>query len=71
MPGAQLQTGASIVTVKENLGHAKIETTLRYTHAISGDQRDAVDKLAALFESRRAVTAELCGVLRGNKQLNA
>jgi hypothetical protein len=57
--------------VKENLGHAKIETTLRYTHAISGDQREAVDKLAALFESRRAVTAELCGVLRRNEQLNA
>ena len=64
---AQLQTGASIVTVKENLGHAKVETTLRYTHAISGDQRDAVNRLAALFESRRAATAEFCGVLRRNE----
>ena len=61
---AQLQAGASIVTVKENLGHAKIETTLRYTHAISGDQREAVNRLAALFERRRAETAEFCGVLR-------
>ncbi len=63
---AQLQAGASIVTVKENLGHAKIETTLRYTHTISGDQRDAVNRLAALFERRRAETAEFCGVLRRN-----
>jgi integrase len=61
---AQLQTGVSIVTVKENLGHAKIETTLRYTHAISGDQREAGDKLAALFERRRAETADCCGVMR-------
>jgi hypothetical protein len=60
----QIQAGASIVTVKENLGHAKIETTLRYTHAISGDQREAGDKLAALFERRRAETAEFCGVMR-------
>lgn len=68
---AQLQAGASIVTVKENLGHAKIETTMRYTHAISADQREAVDKLAALFERRRAETAEFCGVLRRNEQLSA
>jgi integrase len=44
--------------------HGKIETTLRYTHAISGDQRDAVDRVAAVFERRRAETAEFCGVLR-------
>jgi integrase len=68
---AQLQAGASIVTVKENLGHAKIETTLRYTHAIPSDQRDAVDKVAALFESRRASTAEFCGVLRRIELLSA
>src|ERR1035437_9217049 len=68
---AQLQAGASIVTVKDNLGHAKIETTLRYTHAIPSDQRDAVDKVAALFESRRASTAELCGVLRRIELLSA
>jgi len=68
---AQLQAGASIVTVKENLGHAKVETTLRYTHAISGDQRDAVNRLAALFESRRAATAEFCGVLRRKEQVTA
>jgi integrase len=68
---AQLQAGASIVTVKENLGHAKIETTLRYTHAVSGDQRDAVNKLAALFERRREETAELCGVSRRTEQLSA
>ncbi|MGB6773076.1 MAG: site-specific integrase [Terriglobales bacterium] len=68
---AQLQAGASIVTVKENLGHAKIETTMLYTHAISTDQREAVDKMAALFESRRADTAEFCGVLRRNERLSA
>ena len=68
---AQLQAGASIVTVKENLGHAKVETTLRYTHAISGDQRDAVNRLAALFESRRVATAGFCGVLRRNEQVSA
>jgi len=68
---AQLQAGASIVTVKENLGHAKIETTFRYTHAISGDQREAVDKLAALFECRRAAAAEFCGVLRRNEHVSA
>lgn len=68
---AQLQAGASIVTVKENLGHAKIETTMRYTHAISADQREAVDKMAALFETRRADPAEFCSVLRRNEQLSA
>ena len=68
---AQLQAGASIVTVKENLGHAKIETTLRYTHAISGDQREAVNRLAALFERRRAETAEFCGVLRRVEHVSA
>ncbi|MGA7795346.1 MAG: site-specific integrase [Candidatus Acidiferrales bacterium] len=57
----QLQAGTSIVTVKENLGHAKIETTLRYTHAISGDQREAGDKLAALFERRREENRRVCG----------
>jgi len=47
---AQIQEGASIITAKENLGHAKIETTLRYTHAISGDQRDAINRVAAMYQ---------------------
>src|SRR5208282_1934776 len=68
---AQLAAGASIVTVKENLGHAKIETTLRYTHAVPAAQVDAVNKLAALFEPQRASATELCGVLRRNEQLSA
>ena len=67
----QLQAGASIVTVKENLGHAKIETTLRYTHAVSGDQRDAVNRLADLFDRRRIANPGFCGVLRRNEQLSA
>ena len=68
---AQLQAGASIITVKENLGHAKIETTLRYTHAITGDKRDATDKVAAMFDRRRAETAAFCGVLRQPSPLRA
>lgn len=68
---AQLAGGASIVTVKENLGHAKIETTLRYTHAVPAAQVEAVNKMAALFEPQRATAAELCGVLRRNEQLSA
>jgi site-specific recombinase XerD len=68
---AQLAAGASIVTVKENLGHAKIETTLRYTHAVPSAQVEAVNKMAALFEPQRVATAELCGVLRRNEQLSA
>jgi len=70
-----LQAGASIVTVKENLGHAKIETTLRYTHAVSGDQRDTVDRVSRLFETIRTKQklepAQFCGVLRRTEQVSA
>jgi integrase len=72
---AQLQVGANIGVIKDNLGHAKIETTLRYTHTVSGDQRAAVDKVAALFESLRKKqepqNPQFCGVLRGNDTVSA
>jgi integrase len=47
---AQLQEGASIVTAKENLGHAKLETTLGYTHSVTGDKRDAINRVAAMYQ---------------------
>jgi integrase len=43
---AQLKAGVDLRTVKDNLGHAKIETTLRYTHSVSADQRRAIASVA-------------------------
>ena len=67
---AQLQAGASIVTVKENLGHAKIETTLRYTHAVSGisetqwiESRDYSRRFGRSKNSNPHSSAAFCGEL--------
>lgn len=39
--------GANAKVVQDQLGHAHIQTTMRYTHSISDDQRRAVERTAA------------------------
>lgn len=45
--------GIDLVTVKEILGHATIQMTMRYAHPTPENKKHAVDVLAALFEQRR------------------
>lgn len=45
-----LRNGENVKTIQERLGHAKVELTLRvYSHLLPGIQRQAADKLDALF----------------------
>jgi integrase len=47
--------------VKDNMGHADIRTTMRYTHAISNDRREAVNRatLAHLRHSAALLEGKL------------
>jgi hypothetical protein len=49
--------GIDLVTVKEILGHATIQMTMRYAHPTPENKRKAVEVLASLFD------------LNGGKQL--
>ena len=46
--------GIDLVTVKEILGHANIQMTMRYAHPTPENKRRAVAVLASIFESRIA-----------------
>ena len=41
--------GIDLPTVREILGHASIQTTMRYTHPIPENKRKAVNVLAAVL----------------------
>ena len=41
--------------VQDSMGHSDIKTTMRYTHAISNDRRDAVERATQAFLRRSAV----------------
>ena len=65
-----LEGGADIRYVAEMLGHARLETTQRYT-------RVSIDRLQAVHASAHpasglstAMAAELCSVLAGRGSLN-
>jgi site-specific recombinase XerD len=38
------------------MGHADIKTTMRYTHAISNDRREAVERATQVFVRRSAAS---------------
>jgi len=44
-----IMNGVDIVTVKEILGHSRIETTMRYSHPTPENKRKAVNVLATVF----------------------
>ncbi len=39
------QSGVDILHIKEQLGHKKIETTMRYSHLIDNKRHEATEKL--------------------------
>jgi integrase len=45
-----VMSGIDLVTVKEILGHASIETTMRYAHPTPETKRRAVEVLGAIFD---------------------
>ncbi|HEX3747701.1 MAG TPA: site-specific integrase [Bryobacteraceae bacterium] len=47
-----LENGADIVTVKEIMGHANINTTLRYAHTSAERQRRMIEKLSERSEGK-------------------
>ncbi len=54
--------GANPKVVQDSMGHADIKTTMRYTHAISNDRREAVERATQVFVRRSAAVL-------GNKSL--
>jgi integrase len=50
--------GANPKTVMDSLGHSDIKTTMRYTHAISNDRREAVERATQAFLRRSAANLE-------------
>ena len=46
---AMFSSGANPKVVQDGVGHAHITTTMRYTHAVSKDRREAVERAAQMF----------------------
>jgi integrase len=57
--------GANPKVVQDSMGHSDIKTTMRYTHAISNDRREAVERATQVFLRRSAANAP-CNPLRMN-----
>lgn len=51
---AMFSSGANPKVVQDGMGHAHITTTMRYTHAVSNDRRQAVERAAEMFLRRSA-----------------
>lgn len=49
--------GANPKVVQDSMGHADIKTTMRYTHAISNDRREAVERATQVFLRRSAANS--------------
>ena len=45
------EAGASLLTIKSNMGHKKIETTLRYAHVVEGRGAKDVEKLPSILDA--------------------
>jgi site-specific recombinase XerD len=58
-------SGANPKVVQDGMGHAHISTTMRYTHAVSEDRRQAVERAAQVF-LRRSAANEPARVLTVN-----
>jgi integrase len=50
--------GANAKVVQDSMGHSDIKTTMRYTHAIAQDRRDAVERATQVFLRRSAAKDE-------------
>ena len=50
--------GANPKVVQDSMGHSDIKTTMRYTHAISQDRREAVERASQAFLRRSAANAQ-------------
>ncbi len=50
--------GVDLVTVKEILGHSKIEMTMRYAYPTAENKRRAVNVLASVFEEKKHGTKQ-------------
>jgi len=48
-----IQAGVDLVTVSRILGHSSIQMTMRYVHSTTDIIRDALDKLAKIYEQTR------------------
>jgi integrase len=51
--------GANPKVVQDNMGHSDIKTTMRYTHAVPQDRREAVERATQAFLRRSAVKSEV------------
>jgi len=51
-------SGANPKVVQDNMGHAHIATTMGYTHAVSSDRREAVERATQMFLRRSAANDE-------------
>ncbi len=48
-----IEAGVDLVTVSRILGHSSIQMTMRYCHPSTEIMRDAVEKLAKIYEQTR------------------
>lgn len=48
-----IQSGVDLVTVSRILGHSSIQMTMRYVHSTTEIMREAVEKLAKIYEKTR------------------
>jgi integrase len=51
-------SGANPKVVQDGMGHAHISTTMRYTHVVSEDRRQAVERAAQVFLRRSAANLD-------------
>jgi integrase len=50
--------GANPKVVQDSMGHADIKTTMRYTHPIANDRREAVERATQVFLRRSAANSD-------------
>jgi integrase len=51
--------GANPKVVQDNMGHADIKMTMRYTHSVPQDRRDAVERATQAYLRRSAANSEV------------
>lgn len=63
--------GVDLVTVKEILGHSKIETTMRYAHPTPENKRKAVNVLAYVFGKKNQEIDRILSYRENKKDSNS